>query len=451
MVGVVEFPSGSLHDERVRRRANDIMDAMTAKPGLPFTAVFKEPAAALGAYRFVESRRLSFKILTEALAGVYGERVAALEGDTLLCVHDTTELELTRLSSAIGFGTVGNPECRGEFLHSSILVSTQGVFEGFLAAKTWVRPAGERGKAQTRRSRPFEAKESYRWWTQISEAEERVAQRGRLLHVCDREADIFAVLEKASAAGLRLLVRAAQNRRVDEPTRLLWETCSQWPVRATQSCVIPAHRDEPGKPLLRARVAELELRFGEVRVRPARSAARPPKSLPLRAILLRERQPPEGVVPLEWLLLTTDPLPNQKAAWLHVDYYRLRWNIEEFHKCLKTGCKVEARQYEDREHFDVALALAIPVALRLLRLTKWVRVEPDRPAATEFEPFELAVLFGAPTTPSQPTLQQAVLKLAHLGGYLGRRQDGPIGWLRLWRGYARMSSQVEGYLVDREL
>ena len=445
MTPLIQFPEGSLPDERLRRRANGMMDAMTEFHGLPFSAAFTNPAAAVAAYHFVENDRLSFDMLTGALGRAYGARISSTPDDTMLAVSDTTELELTRLVSARGFGTVGNPECCGEFLHTSILISTKGVFEGFLTAKTWVRPENQRGKAQTRRQRPFEEKESFRWWEQIQEAEKRVSRRGLLLHVADRECDIFEVFQRSASEQIRLLVRAAHNRRVEGDERYLWETCEKWSVRGSRVLHIPAHRDSPDEPLLPARDAHIQLRFGQLMLRPPRSGEAAVESLPLQAILIREIAAPDDVKPVEWLLLTSDPLPDEAAAWLHVDYYRLRWGIEEFHKCLKSGCKVEERQYQEREHFDIHLALAIPVALRILRLTKLAREEPDLPASHELEPDELVVLFRRPVPTEGSTLQEAVRKIAMLGGYLGRRGDGPPGWLRLWRGYSRMCAQVEGY------
>jgi len=453
MAGIVQFPEDSLPDERLRRRANAMMDAMTEFHGLPFTAVFTDPSASVGAYRLIENDRLSFDQMTAVLGKAYGARISAMPDATFLCVHDTTELELTRLVSARGFGTVGNPECRGEFLHSSILISTGGVFEGFLAAKTWIREEAQRGKAQTRHQRPFEEKESFRWWEQLRAAEERVTRRGILLHVADRECDIFEVFKRAGAApGLRLLVRAAQNRRVEGDGRLLWETCEKWRVRDTRTLHIPAHRDSPESPLAPARDARLSLRFGQVLLRPPYSRERSAQTVTVYAILIREEAAPEGETPVEWLLLTNDPILDLATAWQYVDYYRLRWGIEEFHKCLKTGCKVEERQYQERNHFDVHLALAIPVALRILRLTKLARQQPDIPASRELEPDELVVLFGRGALTACPTLHDAVRRIAMRGGgYLGRRHDGEPGWLRLWRGYQRLSAQVEGYRIAQLL
>ena len=51
---------------------------------------------------------------------------------------------------------------------------------------------------------------------------------------------------------------------------------------------------------------------------------------------------PKDAERVEWILLTSLPVKSFEDAWRVLGYYEKRWLIEEWHKALKTGCRVEA-------------------------------------------------------------------------------------------------------------
>ena len=59
-----------------------------------------------------------------------------------------------------------------------------------------------------------------------------------------------------------------------------------------------------------------------------------------------EEQAPEGEEPLEWVLLTSVPTTTLEHAWERVDWYKHRWLVEDYHHCLKSGCRIEQRQLQ---------------------------------------------------------------------------------------------------------
>ena len=81
-----------------------------------------------------------------------------------------------------------------------------------------------------------------------------------------------------------------------------------------------------------------------------------------------EIDPPAGVEPLEWILLTNVPVGSAADAWQRVDWYRVRWVIEEYHKGQKTGCGIEQLQFRHRDRLEPVVALLSVVALTLLEL-----------------------------------------------------------------------------------
>src|SRR5207302_2364257 len=107
--------------------------------------------------------------------------------------------------------------------------------------------------------------------------------------------------------------------------------------------------------------------------------------VPLWAVWVVEEHPPVGVPPLEWLLLTTCPVASTAAALERVDWYACRWGIEVWHKVLKSGCAIEARQLATGARLQRCLALYSVIAWRLLYATLLARALPDAPCTLLLE------------------------------------------------------------------
>ena len=86
---------------------------------------------------------------------------------------------------------------------------------------------------------------------------------------------------------------------------------------------------------------------------------------------------PEGMEPVEWLLLTNLPVQSAKEAQEKVQWYVCRWQIEVYFRILKSGCKVEELQLQERDRLEVALALYMIVAWRVLYLIMLGRTLPE--------------------------------------------------------------------------
>jgi hypothetical protein len=450
------FFAGGLPEKRLRERAIRIAEAMTVRPGAAVNAAFDDPRATRAAYDFFENKRMSMRVLLEPAVRATIFKLRELPADaTVLCVQDTTELNLSHRSAIEGLGTLRNLKNRGEFLHPALAVSTEGVPLGLLHAKTWVRLVEQQGKAQKRRSKAFDDKESANWWETMAAVEGLLRRPGLLVHVMDREGDIYEVFERAQQQGKRLLVRLSQDRRVEGEHHRLWDAVESFPVCEEQRRIHvgkrPATRTKPKRS---ARDATLTVRFGEVTLCAPHGRK---GSVQATAIFVREVNVPAGEEPIEWLLLTFEPISSAEDAWSCVRWYSFRWVIEEFFKVLKTGLKVERRQFDSLHTFEVNLGMSLLVAVRLLALTKLARIDPQRPATTVLSEDEEQVLIEharaarGETYTAPLTLPQAVALIAKLGGYLGRSCDRAPGWLVLWRGYTRLCAMVEGYHVAQQI
>jgi len=155
----------------------------------------------------------------------------------------------------------------------------------------------------------------------------------------------------------------------------------------------PPKGKDPGRPGLPARTAKVEVRFKEVRL----SAPQGPQTrhlLPIKlwAIYLVEKHPPAGATALRWLLLTSIPVVSIKQALRCVRWYCRRWRIEEWHRVLKSGCKILDHQNHTAEVLLRAIAIDAVIAWRIMLLGLLGREVPELPCDVLFDTCECEVL-----------------------------------------------------------
>ena len=205
-------------------------------------------------------------------------------------------------------------------------------------------------------------------------------------------------------------------------------------------------------PAREGRIAKLAM--GSTAVVCRRPATQPkalPATLGLNVVRVWEIDAPLGETPVEWLLVTTEPVDTAEQILRVVDWYRARWVIEEFFKALKTGCAYGKRQLETLDGLLNVLATSIPIAWQMLRLRTQTRLSPKAPATSVLSKPMLQVLlaFTRIPLPPSPTAREALLAIAALGGHL--KHNGEPGWLTLARGYEKLTSFTAGWLAAHGL
>src|SRR4029079_18606570 len=143
----------------------------------------------------------------------------------------------------------------------------------------------------------------------------------------------------------------------------------------------------------RPRPVHQTLRTAQLELRPPYRANRKLPALEITALLAQEEDPPEGIEPVQWLLLTNLPVQNAQHAVEKVEWYLCRWQIEVYFRILKSGCKVEQLQLQERDRLEVALALYMIVAWRVLYLIMMGRTAPDLSCEAAFAPEEWKALY----------------------------------------------------------
>jgi len=202
----------------------------------------------------------------------------------------------------------------------------------------------------------------------------------------------------------------------------------------------------PARPGQSARIAQVEVRFAMLRMPAPRQLtpwlrAQGIKLITMWVVEVRESKPPKGSTPLHWVLLTSHAVTSLEEAQVIIGYYKKRWLIEEFHKALKTGCSLEARQYQTRERLEALTGMQSVVAVRLLQLKSVARSEPDRPVEDVVPAKWINTLriLRRKAKDSTWTVRDFYRQLAGLGGFLGRKCDGEPGWITIWRGFDKLA------------
>ena len=160
----------------------------------------------------------------------------------------------------------------------------------------------------------------------------------------------------------------------------------------------------------------------------------------------REINPPPGTKAARWVLLCSEEVGDFHAAWEALEHYEKRWLIEEFHKALKSGCRLEERQYETARRLEAVTGVLGIVAVRLLQLKMLARNEPQRPAeqAVPRRWIQMLQSLRKRRLKAPWSVRDFYRELAKLGGFLGRKSDGEPGWMTLWRGFEKLHLCLRG-------
>jgi hypothetical protein len=433
-----------------------VAERLAAQPSESLPAAMVDRAMLEALYRHLSNESVSFEALLEPHVQKCVARVA--ESKEAYAIHDTTECTFGGVSRRKDLGTV-NAKDQGFLAHVTLAVSADGfrVPLGLLAVERWVRH--EQKKTRQRSSKVTgrdPTRESLRWSRGVAAAERLVGGPGRIIHVADREGDIYRLLAEMVTGGQRFIVRAVQDRMVEldgaDLAPLFQVAREKAPTYTTE---VPLSRrgkhQWPSKHPLRAgRLARLSFSALPVRIRrPGKNAKGLPATLNVNAVRVFELGPPPGQPPVEWLLLTTEPVATQADLERIVEGYRTRWTIEEYFKAVKTGCAYESRQLESFHALDNLLAYTLVVAYALLLMRALARSGKRWPANAVLSETEIEVLrrLDKPKLPANASLREALLAIAALGGHL--KNNGDPGWLVLSRGWQRLRDYEAGFNLAR--
>lgn len=415
-------------------------------------------AETMGLYRLLAAPAVTHAaVLAPHRAAVLG-RLAAHDGVVLL-VHDATELNYSHVAALRGqLGHVGSGrgKARGLVAHHTLAVTPGGAVLGLVHQALHRRDRVDpRETKAAKRARP--GRESRLWLAGCDAA--GAAPPGRVwVDVADRGADAFEFLNYLRARGRHWVIRSAKDRKLDGDDHVgadrvhdhLHQYARDLPELGRRALDVSAQGGGGGGGKRRARRATVAVSAGPATLGPNRwtRGEHDGRPVDLWVVRVAEVDAPPGVAPLEWILLTDLPADTRERACRAVDYYARRPVIEELHKGMKAGLGIESLRFEHADRLEPAIALLSVVAALLLELRDAARQpEADRTPATALVPaLWVRVLTGRLTGTARDDLsvRAFLYGVARLGGHLGRKGDGPPGWLTLWRGWQDLQLMVAG-------
>lgn len=449
---------------------------MCDSPAKSIQSACKGWAETIAAYRLLNNKHLK----SEAILAPHRQALIqrASEHDCIAVAQDTTELDYTKKKKLQGSGPLNYEKRRGFLAHTQFVITRQHLPLGVLGTHIYARSDDD--ERPKRKQRPIEEKESYRWlqgYRQCCELAQELPNT-RVLSISDREGDIYEIYDswrQGTIEGKRVadwLVRANQDRALldengqamrgkDRKNIRLFEHAKrskelgeiQFEVKAAQQ----------SKKVKGQRVyTQRDARSVRQRIRTCTVTPRPPyrkesklEPISIHVVFAEEIDPPPGQDPITWLLLTSREVKSFEDAVQLLEYYLARWEIEVFHRVLKTGCRVEEIQLRDHQAVLNCVVMNMIVAWRILYLTHLGRECSDLPCSAVFAEAEwksvMAVKRAAKAKRAkngkdlrksepmeEPSLAQMVLYVAEEGGYLGRTRDGPPGAQAMWQGMERV-------------
>jgi hypothetical protein len=461
-----ELAGCQFKDVRLFQRFRKLLGQIASAVGQTIPFVCQDWANTKAAYRFFSNERVDEDAILSGHFQATRDRTAKIGGQVLI-LHDTTEFTYKRdkphLVGFVGKAPTGknrNKEKRenlytvcGILMHSSLVVTVEGLPLGLSSIKFWTRKKFKGCDALKRKINPtrvpIEKKESVRWLENVKQSTTLLGESEKCVHICDREGDIYELFCTGQEIGTHFLIRTCVDRLAGSGDHTVAEEMSDARVRGLHRIEV---RDKKGD----VSEATLEIKYRRVRVLPPIGKQNRYPALSLTIIHAEERGNPEDREKIDWKLITDLPVRSTHDVIEKLDWYAMRWKIETFHKILKSGCRAEESKLRTAERLVNLISVFCILSWRVFWLTMMNRLTPDgspKLALTDLE-IELLDHFvkdSDKTAPAVKTLSRYLTKIAKLGGYLNRANDPAPGNVVMWRGLSRLTDLELGAIGGAEI
>ncbi len=419
-----------------------------------------------GIYHFFNSKRVmpAYILLNER------ERLRAdisqTRPPTVLSIGDVTTLnyESKRCASKTDFVTTKKKP--GYNVLSQLFCDGQGVPLGLFDQFLWNYQAEDLGKRAQRQHLSIEHKETahyLRQWQSLNDAFGGQPETC-FIHLFDRAGDVHELLQTRAYPHIHYIIRAKNDRKLHDKDIFVsdlldgqqpgggyeFHVNKQSPKKQT---FIEVKRKNGAK--TESRVANIEVAFATATLMASNASKnRPVKPFQVGIVRAKEVNPPPGCQAIEWTLYTTLPLNSFEDAMKVIDFYALRWQIENFHYTLKQGAKVEELQLEDPKAIQNAITTYSLLAVQVSRLRYLAEKQPqasiEDAGFTQQDYFILALFLnsknGLAIDPAQPniTIGEFATLISILGGNHNRKK---VGIQSIWLGLQEFQTIKHAFLA----
>ena len=445
-------------DKRLNLRFERILMTLSKQVECSIPQAFKQWGQTKAMYRFLSNKKVNEEtILSCYLSNWIDKQIT--KHSVIIAIHDTTELDLTGKRSEDQLGCLSYEKQKGFFLHNTLLCSKEGLPQVIFYQYYWGRDPITLSKKKERKFLSIEEKESGRWVKGV----ERVRQFFKNFHeitvinICDREGDIYELLEMAHHQNSHYIVRSCTNRRIKNETEKLWEQVEKEPICGNYSIEVKDQQT------LEKRNATIEVKWlnNIVLLPPYRKNQKRLSPLTVNMLYVEEINVPDGVKPINWKLVTSLEIDSIEKALMVITYYTYRWRIETFHYILKQGCKVEQLQLEQEHNLKNAISLYSAIACKLLSIMFLSRETPlANIDSVGFNSKQYSLLCNYletnyhfkinQQTKENHTIENFIIIVSMLGGYQKHNKPYP-GIKVLWRGMKELVTILNCFALLPEI
>jgi hypothetical protein len=422
----------NFNDKRLCSRADLTIKKILESPSLGFPQLFSESGELQGFYRLINNHRASLNNFLDPIIDSTVQN--SLDQEELLILHDTTKIKAAVFEENL-------------HLHLSLAVNCQRPYVyGAVGLSHW-----DRGN----KIKPIAEHE--RWFNSVTSVEKLYQKSpSNLIHIMDREGDSFHNLSNLISEDFRFIIRLCHDRKFNGES--LKHTLQGEEVIAEREVFISKRnsknfvKSDKIHPPRKSRFAQLSIKSGPIRMTRTGNIERQgigenyPKEIKLNGLCVEEINPPDNESRISWFLLTSEKITTAEQALKVVDYYRRRWLIEEYFKGLKSGCRIEARQFDDTDSWVKMLSFFLAAAATILNL----RIIEDQKEIDEvLSEIQIKILgkLSLRYKMKITTANEILLVIARLGGHI--KWSGPPGWSTLMKGMKEIITLEKGWLMAK--
>ena len=420
-----QFVDVNMNDARLQKRAVEIAQACAEHPEKSLPERFENWAGQKAAYRFFSNPKATHQTLQQPHYREVLERARWSE-ELVLFIQDGSELLFNSHQWTHGLGPTSDGAGNGLMFHSSLVAkyheSKETEILGLSYQEAWVRPEEKSID---------DLKESTVW---LRTLEKSGRPRKNWVSVGDRGNDIYDFLHGAISMGWNFVVRARHDRTVEidgVQARLF-----TWIRQQTSKCKSTLFVKAKGQEF--SDEVTLEISWDKAMLLPPGKKS----SLKKKEVTYVRAWCPERPK-LEWLLITNLPVENEEDARRIIEIYRRRWLIEDYHKALKTGCRIEDNQLKQASRILALFGMVGVIATKLLAMREYCRLSPTMQVEKAI-PKRWIMLIEQRFGVKLETVKDFWRCLARLGGFIERKSDGEPGWQTIWKGYTRLQDMMWG-------
>jgi len=444
------FGKTNFNDKRLDDRFVKIYEEFKKNPSAILSHVFFNSHQCKAAYRFFQIPKITEEEMLRSHHDTLFDFLISDKCEEILEIQDTTECDYTNHPKTANLGKLGSSKDyrNGIKCHSSLIVTANGLPLGIGSLNLWNRTEFKYNGSKNIRKIPIKEKESFKWINGIENFDTCHLKNLSRIIICDREADFYEFQDYICNNNKGMVIRLRWDRKTEDGL-MIKESLKQTPIQGYETIKIKskgglgASREE--------KEVKLAVRYTTLSMKAPKNIDKSTinsKKLKLTIVHAIEVNPENNEEPVEWNLITNVEVNGLEDALKIIRWYSYRWLVEEFHKILKAGIKVEEARLSEAGRLEKLITFLSIIAVRILWMSRINRLNPEAPIEFMLSEQETVVLTGHAKKKAKKELKNindAVRYIASLGGFKGRKSDGSPGLLTLWRGLIKFYDMLEGY------